>query len=664
MALPPKNKNAPKKPILRKGTKEPAVEKGLSMQIKAENAIGNIQAASGAEVTVSQTVKYTQLSEDEQERRKQKTQLNELKQSIQQKLDDLKRAVKSPLPVGGNPYLFMEAFGLRDGPRFFGRDEAVAEVLSYLSTNQTTFLDGIGRTSVLQAGVIPSLLQQGHLPLLISASTEPLAVSLKKQFLPSIESMNFLNEMSLTEFARRVTDELQKRDPKTKLFLLVDQFEALPQEYRQAFKQEWELCIFGAPDTYWLFSVPSDARRLLNIFKDKVGVNQNLVTIHSMERQEALDTMRGQAALSDIQIDEDVADAILDSLDKPGVDPVQLQVVCYMLAGGKGKLVPHWDIEYYNHLGGVDGILRGYLERTISELDEERREPAWQILSILIDPFEKVVSEASLLQTMRSYEVGEDLTRATLKDLQDSHLVEYTTAYRLSNESLIPRIRDWREDRAARKQAEEEFTRQLLNIGRSGLRGLVGGAVGFTLAYWSLPYIERIPISDLTGFFQLYLFNLTLRTQLGAFAGFVMILSMDFILASLRGEQKWLRLPAAMLAGGIAFSLTLFFHTMLGTPSGQWIVALAKALAEGAVWGAVAGAGAIWIMQATQQTWLKVLVVSAFSGLVLASLDVFVKGLGVNASFANIFLSGTLMPLCVIGSAVLSKSTIWKGWRK
>jgi hypothetical protein len=142
-----------------------------------------------------------------------------------------------------------------------------------------------------------------------------------------------------------------------------------------------------------------------------------------------------------------------------------------------------------------------------------------------------------------------------------------------------------------------------------------------------------------------------------------MILSMDFILASLRGERKWLRLPAAMLAGATAFSLTLVFHTMLGTPSDQWIVALAKALVEGAVWGAVAGAGAIWIMQSTQQTWLKVLVVSAFSGLVLASLDVLVKGLGVNASFVNVFLSGTLMPLFVIGSAVLSKSTLWKGWR-
>jgi conflict system STAND superfamily ATPase len=661
MALTSKRKNTPKKPIVRKRTENPDASKELSLQIKAENAVGNIHASSGSEVKVYQrVVKYTPLSEDEQERKRQKTQLKGLKDAIQQKLDDLNELAGRPLSVRSNPYLFLEAFGLQDGPRFFGQQEAVTEVLQQLLNQPTTFLDGIGRTSVLQAGVMPFLLKEGHLPLLVSASKEPLARSVKKQLLPSVETMDFLNEMSMTEFIRRITDELQVQDPEKKLFLLVDQFEALPESCHPSFEQDWALCISGAPAAHWLFSVPSEERRLLNLFKNKVPINQNLVTLLPLERQDAKDTMLRQATLGNIQIDTEVADVILDKLDKPGVNPVQLQVVCYMLAGGKGRLVRHWDMEHYNKMGGVDGILRGYLEQTISELDDEKREPAWQLLSILIDPFEKVIGEASLLERMKMYDIQEELTHATLKNLQDSHLVEYTTAYRLSNDCLIPRIQDWQDKQAARKQAEAEFSRQLLSIGRSGLRGLIGGAIGFTLAYWLLPYDERVPLSNLVTFYHFYLFNLTLRTQSGAFAGFVMILSMDVILASLRGERKRLRIPFAMLAGAIAFSLTLFFHTMLGIKGEARLIGEAKSLVEGAIWGAAAGAGAIWIMQSNRHTWVKVLAVSLLSGLVLASTDLLIRALRVDALFVNIWLSGTLLPLFVLGSALLSKSSLWK----
>jgi hypothetical protein len=664
MSPPSKNKNNAQKLVLRKRTKTPAASKEMTMRIEAENAVGNIHASSGAEVNVVQRVfKYTPLSEDEQEARKQKSQLKRLQEAIQQKCEDWKEEIKSSFKAGTNPFLSMEAFQPGDAARFFGHQHEVKEVTTGLLTRRVTFLDGTGRTSLLQAGVAPNLAKAGHLSLLVKASDEALDLSIKKQLLSSVETMDFLNEMSLAEFLRRVTDELQTKDVKAKLLVLVDHFEALPEGYEQPFKREWELCLSSAPDAHWLFSVPSEQKQTLNLFKDSAAINPNLVTLYPMPRDAARETLLRQAALSKIQVDTDVADAILNTLDKPGVDPVQLQVVCYVLAGGRNTLVRHWDMQYYQSLNGTDGILRSYLELEISDLDESQREPAWQLLSILIDPFEKSLSRTDLVQKMESYEVPEDLTLATLKELQDSHLVEYDTAYRLSNNSLIERIRDWHEKRAARKQAEEEFIRQLLNIGRSGLRGLVGGAVGFTLAYWVLPYVERVPLSDPTTFFQFYFFNLTLRIQLGAFAGFVMILSMDFILASRKGDRKWLRVPVAMLTSAIALGMALFFHVMLRITGEQMVTALLRVLGEGAVWGAVAGAGAIWLMRATTGIWWKLLAVSAVCGLVLAVLDFLLKGLGVSAPFPIVFLSGMLMPLFVIGSAVLSKSTLWKGWK-
>ena len=45
---------------------------------------------------------------------------------------------------------------------------------------------------MLQAGVIPQLLANGHLPLLVSTSAERLETSIKKQLLPNIGDMEFL----------------------------------------------------------------------------------------------------------------------------------------------------------------------------------------------------------------------------------------------------------------------------------------------------------------------------------------------------------------------------------------------------------------------------------------------------------------------------------------
>src|SRR5215471_6188522 len=134
-----KNENTPKRPTMRKRAKKPSIGKALYLQITSKNAVGNIEAHEGATVKVYQTVKeYTQLSKDEQERKRQQTQLDRLKIAIQQKLDDLNELAREPHSVDGNPYLFLEAFDLEDHPRFFGHQEAVTEGLQHLRNHPTT----------------------------------------------------------------------------------------------------------------------------------------------------------------------------------------------------------------------------------------------------------------------------------------------------------------------------------------------------------------------------------------------------------------------------------------------------------------------------------------------------------------------------------------------
>jgi conflict system STAND superfamily ATPase len=632
--------------------------------IKGKNVVGSIEARDQAKVTFNQNItEYTPLSEDEEKRRKQKSELKDLENAIRRKFMDWRRLISAPLPGSGNPYLFMQPFGFGDGPRFFGRHEITDELLAQLKNKLTIFLDGTGKTSLLQARVIPALVEEGHLPLLISVSSEPLEVSIKKQLLPNIGDMEFLNSMSLTEFVRRVSDQLKDKS----LFLLIDQFEDFfdqPETFRSAFAEDWKLCVAGsAPDVHWLFSIPAGSTYLLNMFKEKLAINPNLITLQPLEREEAREAMLGQASLREIEIDESVADTILDELDslnKSIIDPGQLQLVCYMLASGKESLVNRWTMEHYIAQGRVEGILRGYLDRTIGNLDPLSREPAWQVLATLIDPSEKVISEADLIQKMKRLDVDETITHNVLKYLEDSHLVEYTTAYKLSSERLRPSIQEWRDRRAALEKAKEEVWRQMRTIGGSALRGLLGGAIGFMLAYWVLPYGERVPVTNLFFFLEWYAFLLVLRALVGAVAGFLMILAIDLLLASFRGKRNNLRLPAGMFAGAVSFALALAFHTELRDLSADPFSAMGIAAAEGAIWGLAAGTGTVWILISGQHTWLKFLGVSAICGLLLAISDLYLKGLDVSAPPYTVFISGMVMPLFLIGSALWGRPTIQK----
>jgi hypothetical protein len=645
----------------------PAQEGDPARSLKGDNVFDRIVATDHAKVDVRQTViHHTELSEDEEERRKQQGELKDLKQAIRQKCRDLERLVEQPAPHTGNPFLFMQSFDVLDAPRFFGREQVLHELLEHLGSSHTTFLDGTGKTSVLQAGVIPALLKGGHLPLMVEVSAEPLETSIKKQLLRNLESMPFLKNMSLAEFMYRAAGMLEA---KAHLFVLVDRFEAMfshPAAEREAFQSAWRTCVSGEiPRVHWLFSLPSHLTYQLSLFKDKAAANPNLVTLHPLERDQARQVIHGQAALGQVQVDEDVAAAILDELDATHsgrIDPAQLQLVCYMLAGGKGPLVQHWTMEHYRSQGGAPGILREYLDRTISALEPGEREPAWQLLAALIDESGAVASEAELVQKMKRGGVSEEITRQVLLDLQSSHLVEYTSAYTLASENLRLQVQAWRDKRAASEKMKEEVARQVRGVGASAMRGQLGGAIGFMLAYWLLPYIERVPLSDPAAFLEWYFFLLALRLFVGAWAGFMMILGIDLVLASLKGEQKVYRLPLAMLAGGLSFALALVLHTILGSFRQDLFTALALAALEGLLWGAAAGAAALWAILSPRRLWLSLLAGSAACGLVLALADTLLKGLDVAAPFPVLFLAGMIMPLFLIGSALLGRPPNREAW--
>ena len=69
-----------------------------------------------------------------------------------------------PAELTAAPYKFLDYFDERDAPSFAGRDQDIAEMVSRVTANRTLVLfarSGLGKTSLLKAGVFPRLRERG-----------------------------------------------------------------------------------------------------------------------------------------------------------------------------------------------------------------------------------------------------------------------------------------------------------------------------------------------------------------------------------------------------------------------------------------------------------------------------------------------------------------------
>ena len=629
-----------------------------AQNISAENLVGSIHAEGSAKIIIRQ-ISYHQLSEVEEERKRQKSELDLLQNAIVNKYLELNRLIGTPAPAIGNPYLFLQPFGFTDAGRFFGRDNEIAELSQRMTYSAITFLSGnsgVGKTSLLKAGLTPALLQQQHLPLMVSVNSESLEDSVKKELLPNINSMPFLKEMSLAEFIRIVSSTLP--DGKV-LFVLVDNFNEFfndnehSETERNAFYSEWQRSFNSAAlNVHWLFCVPSNLQHMLNFFKREVQPSSNTINVPPFDRASAQAALRKPAEARSIKVDEGVVESILEILGGNNIDPSDLQLICYMLAGGKGVAVQEWTMKHYIAQGKADGILRSYLDRTIEELEPVEREPAWQMLAVLAEPSMRTSTREQLIERLKLYDVEEAITGRVLNNLQSSNLIERGSAFQLTSNSLLPRIEKWKETRSARERAREEAIEQLQSIRNSALRGLLGGVIGF-IAFDQIIYQRSLPD------FSYVFFKIIIDTAIGALAGLVLVFSVDVSVASYSGPKKWLAYFGGALGGALAFSLALVIYSNLIYLGPETFVAIVpRAVLEGGLWGAAAGMGTAWILKTQRPHWITIPACILLSGLTLLAIDAILGVLTrpfLNNSLVLVGLAGAVLPGLILAAAMIGR---------
>jgi formylglycine-generating enzyme required for sulfatase activity len=442
--------------------------------------------------------------------------------------------VKPPLPK--RPYKFLDYFEAADQPIFFGRDEEVNRLVQHIMAHRLTVLfgqSGVGKTSLINAGVIPRLEEEGYTSLYLRVLREP-AASITQAALKLVGDEG--TELAPT-VGRRAPTELSAFLGRTlhssssilhpPLVIFLDQFEEffirLGKATQAAFAEELAACLEGGLDLRFVLSLRDDYLARLHSLSAQLPDDPllNRFCLENLNVEKARLAVIQPAQAFKLRYEDELLETLLDDLEQEGdVEPPQLQIVCHKLYESlvdSGKWVEGsgrsglFTLESYKELGGAEGILANYLNDALAELpDDVARERAWGVLRSMITVGETRVTLTTQEMTRQkiAYKLGlsEDEVEKSTSYLRDRRLIrwlpaetEEEEAFELAHEYMLGKVWEWaREEDAVLKRASDLLRRELSNhqklgllMGRDGLKAVSEPREALSLSVEELEFVFR-----------------------------------------------------------------------------------------------------------------------------------------------------------------------------
>ncbi len=299
-----------------------------------------------------------------------------------------------------DPYKFLAHFGPEDADIFFGRDTESKILFQFILSRKIVILfgeSGVGKTSLLSAGIIPKLQNEDYKIAYTRVYESPVA-SLRSKVLEALNRPSNLLNKSTSELASLLRHVFKQDD---KLVIMLDQFEEiflyLNAIQREDFYLELEQLIQQSKyEIRIVLIIRQDFFPLLfegmTITKYLQG---NTYRLASFNHDNAYLALTQPASRVGMQFEEKLAEILLSEdglLDKLSgkISPASLQIVCdrlyqeALLQNRGERIGARMTVANYRRLGGVEVILKEYMEFVLSKLPEEEVPVAREILKVMV----------------------------------------------------------------------------------------------------------------------------------------------------------------------------------------------------------------------------------------------------------------------------------------
>lgn len=352
-----------------------------------------------------------------------------------------------------SPFKFLDYFREIDSVRFAGREQDIEEVVARIAADRTFVLysrSGLGKTSLLLAGVFKPLKERGYTPIHVRLLDNP-ADDLRSAIVASLPATTASGTAALEDLLRAVASQ-------SGVILVFDQFEEffIRQRDRADVRRDFIRSVIG------LLDGPLPIRLVFSLREDFLAEMDDLSQFHpdilgNMYRLRPLTAFGARQAIiaplraAGIKYSEQLLRGLVELVAETGFDPLMLQIACneVYLEALKDHRKAELKESDLGNIGGIKGLFTRYLSHALKQVGSGRLIPTRAILDSLITS-EQTKRAMTLKQLQDNPDVrsSEEETQDVLKALERQRLVRRESRqgdvwFELAHDRLVEPILDW-----------------------------------------------------------------------------------------------------------------------------------------------------------------------------------------------------------------------------